>query len=150
MAEGGATLIITPSTLLGQYITEIDKCTHMGAVPTAVYTGNQRVHFYTRQLRMLPADGGGGGVGRRCQEEEVEEGMTVLAPVCVFDEEGEEEGIEEDEERRARRRAQYYEGTVTRVMGGGSTAAVTYAYTPDALAGLGIVLCTYETLRCVL
>jgi hypothetical protein len=144
VVPSGATLIITPGTLLGQYITEIDKCTHMGATPTAVYVGGLRVHFYTRQLRLVGEDG---LVGKRCVRGQVVEGMRVLAPVCVFDEEGEdgEGGVgaasaasaasaagagagataadeeEAERERRVRLRAQYYEGVVTRVQAGGDT-----------------------------
>lgn len=159
---GRATLIITPATLLGQYITEIDKCTHLAAVPTAVYVGPLKVNFWTRQLRLIGADG---LVGAPCRAEDLAVGTRVLAPVCVFDE---EEGAEEyggaasaaasaadapalseaeRREKRARLRAQYFEGVVQKVGPYGETAHVAYAYTPEALAGEGIVLATYDTLR---
>lgn len=154
---GRATLIITPSTLLGQYITEIDKCTHMGAVRTAVYVGPLKVNFWTKQLRLPTADG---LVGARCRAADLAVGMRVLAPVCVFDEEEGEgpemgaaadagPGLSEAERhgKRVRLRAQYFEGVVHKLGPKGETAHVSYAYTPEALAGESIVLATYDTLR---
>lgn len=150
---GRATLIITPSTLLGQYITEIDKCTHMGAVRTAVYVGPLKVNFWTKQLRLPTADG---LVGARCRPTDLTVGMRVLAPVCVFDEEdGEGEGAAdapglseaERQEKRVRLRAQYFEGVVHKLGPKEETAHVSYTYTPEALAGESIVLATYDTLR---
>ena len=145
-----ATLIVVPSTLLSQWVVEIHKTTHPGAVNTTVFVGNVQVRKHLHELRYVAPEGSRSWCGA-CPEptDHIPVGTMVWAPVCLLDEEEQSpaaQAAEEDEAKQRRARQQYHQASVIKRVGQ-DMAEIQFAYERTKLGQADVVMTTYDTLR---
>ncbi|KAM3572300.1 hypothetical protein VYU27_005687 [Nannochloropsis oceanica] len=161
-----ASLIVVPATLLSQWLVEIQKTTHPGAVDAVVFIGVGKASFGSWSLRAVTEEGWVGDAFKSWRDLSV--GDVVWAPVCRL--EGLEEtetvaaaaaaaaaaagaggaGGEPSEAHKHKVRQQYYRARILKFSPCSYSSPrieLEYLYTHQAVGQADVVLTTYDTLR---